>query len=235
MSKSSRRTIFLFALVGFAFGLVGCGEEAAQRKAFIQFLQTRIIDKPGLHIPIMSDQDITNFGPYADQYRIMNGFHHRLGASITQDLARAMQVGSPRSLAELANHRDILPVLKAGMANMKSELEAAEAEADAAHKALQQPPDLKAVYDAAYEHMVTKPAAIFRELIPLMQNALPAIEDLAAFLDEYRNAIDFRDNTPVSTNSYVQTKLATLMEAATKSAAVSDAARRKLRAMVEGN
>jgi Protein of unknown function (DUF3053) len=92
MIKSSRRAIFLFALVGFALSLAGCGEEAAQRKAFIQFLQTRIIDKPGLHIPIMSDQDITNFGPYADQYRIMNGFHHRLGASITQDLARAMRV-----------------------------------------------------------------------------------------------------------------------------------------------
>jgi hypothetical protein len=100
---------------------------------------------------------------------------------------------------------------------------------------LQQPPDLKVVYDAAYEHMVTKPAAVFRELIPLMQAALPAIEDLAAFLDEYRNAIEFRDNTPVSTNSSVQTKLATLMQAATKSAEVSNAARHKLRAMVEGN
>ena len=49
MIKSSRRAIFLFALVGFALSLAGCGEEAAQRKAFIQFLQTRIIDKPGLH------------------------------------------------------------------------------------------------------------------------------------------------------------------------------------------
>jgi hypothetical protein len=123
MIKSSRRAIFLFALAGFALSLAGCGEEAAQRKAFIQFVQTRIIDKPGLHIPIMSDQDVANFGPYADHYRIMNGFHHRLGASITQDFARAMQIDSPRSLAELANHRDILPVLKAGLANMKSELD----------------------------------------------------------------------------------------------------------------
>lgn len=81
MIKSSRRAIFFLVLVGFALSLAGCGEEAPQRKAFIQFPQTRIIDKPGLHIPIMSDQDITNFGPYADQYRIMNGFRHQPGAS----------------------------------------------------------------------------------------------------------------------------------------------------------
>ena len=29
----------------------GCNDEASQRKAFIAYLQTRIIDKPGLHVP----------------------------------------------------------------------------------------------------------------------------------------------------------------------------------------
>jgi hypothetical protein len=181
----------------------------------------------------MSDQDIANFGPSADQYRIMNGFHHRMSDSITKDLARAMQIGAPRSLQELASHREILPVLKAGMASMKSELD--KAEADAAHGALQQPPDLKVVYDAAYDRMVTKPAAAYRDVIPAMQNALPALEDLAAFLDENRNAIEFRDNTPVGTNASVQSKLADLMQSAMKSSQVSDEAKRKLRIMVEGN
>jgi hypothetical protein len=235
MFKFSRRAAVIFALIILAFGLGACSKEPAQRQAFIDFLQRRIIEKPGLHIPIMSDQDIANFGPYADQYRIMNGFHHRLNDSITQDLARAMQIGSPRSLQELVNHRDILPVLKAGMANMKSELDKAEAEADAAHKALQQPADLKVVYDAAYDHMVTKPAAVYREVIPAMQSALPAVEDLAAFLDENRSAIEFRDNTPVSANTSVQTRLAGLMQSAMKSSQASDEAKRKLHAMVEGN
>jgi hypothetical protein len=234
MFKFSRRTAVVFALMTLAFSLGGCSKEPAQRQAFIDFLQRRIIDKPGLHIPIMSDQDIANFGPYADQYRIMNGFHHRLNDSITQDLARAIQIGSPRSLQELVNHRELLPVLKQGMASMKIELDKAEAEADAAHKALQQPSDLKVTYDAAYDHMVTKPAAVYREVIPAMQSALPAIEDLAAFLDENRSAIEFRDNTPVSANSNVQTRLTPLMQFALKSSEVSDEAKRKLRAMVEG-
>jgi hypothetical protein len=123
MFKFSRRAAIVFALMTLAFSLGGCSKEPAQRQAFIDFLQRRIIDKPGLHIPIMSDQDIANFGPYADQYRIMNGFHHRMNDSITQDLVRAMQNGAPRSLQELASHREILPVLKSGMASMKSELD----------------------------------------------------------------------------------------------------------------
>jgi hypothetical protein len=183
----------------------------------------------------MSDQDIANFDPYADQYRIINGFHHRMNDSITRDLARAMQIGARRSLQELASHREILPVLKAGMASMKSELDKAEAEADAAHKALQQPHDLKVVYDAAHDHMVTKPAAVYRDVIPAMQSALPAVEDLAAFLDENRNAIEFRDNTPFGTNASVQSKLADLMQSAMKSSQVSDEAKHKLSIMVEGN
>ncbi len=82
----SKRAAVVAALVGFALLLAGYfGEEEAQRKAFIEFLRTRIIDKPGLHIPIMSDQDVANFGPYADQYRIMNGLHHQLDAAIAKE------------------------------------------------------------------------------------------------------------------------------------------------------
>jgi hypothetical protein len=37
------------------------------------------------------------------------------------------------------------------MVNMTSELDRAEGDADAARKPLKQPPDLKAVYDIAYQ------------------------------------------------------------------------------------
>ena len=188
--RPSRRAFALAGALVLALATGGCiDSEPQQRRAFITFLKTRVIDKPGLHIPIMSDKDVADFGPYADHYRIMNGFHHKLDASISKDLARAMQIGTPRSLEDLRDHRAILPVLKAGMVNMKSELDKAEEDVDAARKALKQPPDLKAVYDIAYDHMVTTPAKVFRELVPLIQGMLPAIEDLAAYLDEHRDAI----------------------------------------------
>ena len=231
-----RRRIFaIAAFVVLTLCTTGCFDnEPQQRRAFITFLQTRIIDKPGLHIPIMSDKDVADFGPYADHYRIMNGFHHKLDASISKDLARAMQIGTPRSLEDLRNHRDILPVLKTGMANMKADLDKAEGETDAAHKALKQPADLKAVYDVAYDRMVTKPAKVFRELGPLIASMLPAIDELAAYLDEHRDTITFRGGSPVVDDSAIKAKLATLMEAAGKAAEASEEGKRKLRAMAEG-
>jgi hypothetical protein len=164
----------------------------------------------------------------------MNGFHHKLDASISKDLARAMQIGTPRSLEDLRDHRAILPVLKAGMVNMKSELAKAEADADTARKALKQPPDLKAVYDIAYDHMVTAPAKVFRELVPLIQGMLPAIEDLAAYLDEHRDTIAFRGGSPVVSDPATRAKLTALMDAAGKAAQASEEGKRKLRAMAEG-
>ena len=109
-----------------------------------------------------------------------------------------MQIGSPRSLEELVQHRAMLPIVRQGMTKMKTAIDKALAEADAAHTALKQPPDLKAVYDKAYEHMVTKPANVFREMIPIMESGLPVIEKLAAFLDEHRTAIEYRGGMPVT-------------------------------------
>lgn len=232
---ASKRAAVVATIVGFALLLAGCfGNEPAQRKAFIEFLQTRIIDKPGLHIPIMSDQDVANFGPYADQYRIMNGFHHQLDATISKDFASAMQIGSPRSLEELVKHRDLLPTITRGMAKMKTTIDKALAEADAAHAALKQPPDLKAVYDQAYEHMVTKPANVFRELIPIMVSGLPVIEKLAAFLDEHRNAIEYRGGMPVVRDAKLQPQLEALIQEAVKVSEASAEGKRKLQAMAEG-
>ena len=231
----SKRAAVVAALVGFALLLAGCfGEEEAQRKAFIEFLRTRIIDKPGLHIPIMSDQDVANFGPYADQYRIMNGFHHQLDAAIAKDFARATQIGSPRSVEDLVQHRAMLPVVTQGMTKMKTAIDKALADADAAHAALKQPPDLKAVYDKAYEHMVTKPANVFRELMPIMVSGLPVIEKLAAFLDEHRNAIEYRGGMPYARDAALRPQLAALMQEAIKVSEASNEGKRKLRAMAEG-
>jgi Protein of unknown function (DUF3053) len=234
MIKSLRLAAIVVALAVLAPGLAGCGEDASQRAAFITFLQNRIINKPGLHIPILSDKEIADIGPYADQYRIMSGFHHKLNEAISGDMARIMEIGNPRSLQELSDHRAILPVLKSSMAKMSDALDKAEADADAAHKALQQPPDLKTVYDAAYEHMVTKPAAAYREVIALMQSAFPAVADLAAYLDEHRGVIEYRSGAPVSSDPVVQSKLAALMEAAMQSSQKSEEGKRKIRTMIEG-
>jgi hypothetical protein len=234
MFTNWRPAAALFALVLVAAGLAGCRDEPAERKAFMEFLQARIIAKPGLHIPIMSAEDVKKFGPYADQYRIMSGFHTVMDKTISEDLARALQAGMPRSIEEVADRRAIFPIVREGMARFKAEVEQAQSKADAAHAALQQPPDLKSVYDIAYGRMVTKPAVVFLELVPSILNSLPAVEALAAFLDENRNAIEYHFSTPMSKDTLIQSRLMKLMDAARDSAKASEEGKRKLRALVEG-
>jgi hypothetical protein len=235
MAIASRR---LFALVGvfvLALGLVGCFDNEPQhRAAFIKFLETRIIDKPGLHIPILSDQEKSDLGSYADQYSIMNGFHHRLDASVSGELRKVADASSPRSLEELRDKRAILATLRRDMAKLTTELDKVEGEADAAHKALQQPTDLKIVYDRAYERMVTKPAQTFREILPLMTAGLPMIDDLASYLDEHRDTIELHGNSTVVRNAEVRARLTTLLNAAVEVGKRSEEGKRKLRAMAEG-
>jgi hypothetical protein len=182
----------------------------------------------------MSEQDIKNFGSYADQYKIMNGFHHQVDRTIQQDLARAMQIGTPRSTAELPGKRKLFPVIRQGMTKFKAEIETAQAQADAAHAALKQPPDLKTVYDIAYGRMVSTPAAVFLDMVPSILDALKPVEKLADFLDQNRDAIEYRDGQPTSRNTFISRRLASLMHAAAASAKASEEGRRKLRVISEG-
>lgn len=229
-----KRAALAAAFVSFAVLLAGClDNEPAQRRAFIEFLQTRIIDKPGLHVPILSDELKAKLGPYADQYRIMSGFNTDMDAGMSADFARAMQFGSPRSLDDLVKHRDMLPAITAGMAKMKDNLDKALADADAAHAALKQPEDLKVVYDRAYERMVTRPANVFRELIPMILASLPAIEKIAAFLDEHRDKIEYRMGAPYVRDAGLRPQLETLMQEAARAAKTSEEGKRKLRALME--
>ena len=40
-------------------------KEAEQRKAFTAFLQTRVLDKPGLRVPMPTEEEKASFGDYA--------------------------------------------------------------------------------------------------------------------------------------------------------------------------
>jgi hypothetical protein len=237
MIAFNRRAASLAAIALFACGiaLAACGDnEPERRKAFIEFLQTRVIDRPGLHIPIMSEKNLADFGDYARQYNILNGFHKQLDATVQKDLTSAIQIGAPKSLEQLRDQRALIPVLISGMGRMRAELDKAEADADAARKALQQPPDLKAVYDRAYERMVVIPAKVFRELMPLIDSMLPALDAFATYLDDNRNVIEIRGNQPTFKTAAARTRYAALAEQATKAAAMAEEGKRKLRQMATG-
>ena len=145
------------AVFVFAIAATACDSEPAQRKAFIEFLQTRIVDKPGVHVPKPNADQTGAFGPYAKHYEVITEFHGGLDQVVTKPLQRALEA-APRSLDQLAPRRKEIAEIRGGMAGIRAALDKQLATADTARAALQQPDDLKKVYDAAYDRVVTQPA-----------------------------------------------------------------------------
>ena len=121
-------------LVLIAVALCGCGDdEANQRKAFIEFLQTRIVAKPGIHVPHLTAEETAAFGPYAKHYAVIADFNAALDEAISKPMQQAIQHGTPHSLAEVITRRQDIASVGEGMANMKAALGRELAKADAAH------------------------------------------------------------------------------------------------------
>ena len=79
------RKVFLFLFAGLALlGLSACSNEAGERKAFIEFLQTRIVDQPGLRVPKLTDEEQKSLGRYAGQYAVIGDFNDSMGKAFNE-------------------------------------------------------------------------------------------------------------------------------------------------------
>lgn len=170
--------------------LAGCGgNREQQRTAFIEFLQTRVLDKPGVHVPKLSDEDRSRFGPYADDFAIITDFNKAMDQSVSPKMSAAMSAGSISSLGDVVANRAKLQTAKEGIAAMGGALDKTLAQADAARAKLDQPADLKPVYDKAYDRLVTQPATAFKGIVPVMDTVLGQAIDLGKYLDEHRASV----------------------------------------------
>ena len=170
--------------------LAGCGgNEAQQRAAFVEFLQTRILDKPGIHVPKLTDEERSAFGPYADHYEIITGFNETMDKSVSPKLSAAMSAGSIRSLSDVVTQRARLETARSGIKAMGSALSDAVAQADAARAKLDQPADVKNVYDKAYDRLVTQPASAFKDIVPVMDRVLGKAIALGGYIDSHRAGV----------------------------------------------
>ena len=225
----------LAALMLVAIFVAGCDDEPAQRKAFIEFLQTRIIDKPGFHVPILSEEDGKKFGPYAKHYAVIADFNSGLDRAVTTPMQGVMQRGSIHSLDEvMTRHADIV-ALRDGMGELRGALDKQLAAADAAHAALKQPDDLKPVFDKAYEKDVTVPAQAFADIFPDLSQALTAIADLGDFLEQHKDKIKITGLLIQTTDPTLQPELAAHVNALSAKTAAINKAQQRLRAILQGS
>ena len=96
---------FLLLALALPLVLAACGsKEPEQRAAFTQFLQTRIVDKPGVRVPKLTEEEKKSFGDYAAQYAVITDFNAAMDASV-KPMGNLMQKGAVRHRAP-RRHQD---------------------------------------------------------------------------------------------------------------------------------
>lgn len=225
--------MFVAVVLLAAFGIAACDSEPAQRKAFIEFLQTRIVGKPGVHVPKPAAEQAATFGPYAKHFEVITEFHTGLDQVVTKPLQRALEA-APRSLDQLGPRRREIAEIRGGMASIRAALDKQLATADAAHAALKQPDDLKPVYDTAYDRVVTQPAKAFAEIFPDVDEATKAILTLAEFLDRHSDKIKINGSMLQVADPSLQPQLQSLINALRAKQEAMQKAQQRLRNIVSG-
>jgi hypothetical protein len=236
MHSFSRVALASLALI--AAGVVAsCGDnEPAERKAFITFLQTNVLDKSGVHVPKPTDTDLKSFGAYGGHYTVITNFTADPEMmAIGQQMAQAIQAGVPRSLQEVVNRQQDVQVVRESLAKLRSPLDQKFAAAEAARDALKQPPDLKAVFGAAFERDVGDPARAFRGTLPVVDDALEGVQKVTAFITLHRTAVTISGSTVQVNDPKIRAELDGLLKGLNAKGQQLQEHQRRLRIVLTGN
>jgi hypothetical protein len=221
------RTLCLVVLV-----LTGCDDEPTQRRAFIDFLQEHIVSRPGVHIMLMKPELAETFGPYASHYQIILDFNSDLDLSPLEKVARLKgQIGD---LNDLVAHRDELRTLRQAVPEMVATVKGKLTTVDTARAALQQPPDLKEVYDKAFDRLVTRPGTLMLKMLELLPTSLDRMIELADYVAKNAKDIRVQGMEGSSQDPVVDRHLKELVEAIHQNDAAVDDLKRQLQALVTG-
>ena len=217
------------------FLLTGCGgNDAAQRKAFASFLQTRILDKPGLHVPQLTRAESASFGRYASQYAIITNFNQTLDQSVSPKLASAMSASSITSIEDLTTQKTQLLSAKATIDAVNGALGGDLAKAEAAHVNLTQPADVKLVFDKAFDRTVTQPANAFKAIVPVMDNVLGQAIDFGDYIESHRASVHIEGSTVQTTDPAVRAAIADKLQALQTSQQAVQLVQTKMQSVVYG-
>jgi hypothetical protein len=228
-----RALIWAFTVM-LALGLSACSSETTERKAFIEFLQTRIVDKPGVHLPRVTPAEEKSFGEYSKHFAVIRDFNAAMDTKVTGPMRALLGKGMPRSMPEIMGRRADLATLRETSVMLRASTGVELAKANAERAALKQPDDLKAVYDKAYARTVTEPANMVSEFMPAVEATLASAEKLAEYLEAHKDQVKFRGSMMEVRDPKVLAEANVLV---TQMKAKSDdimAAQRKMNTMMSG-
>ncbi|MCL2716259.1 MAG: DUF3053 domain-containing protein [Alphaproteobacteria bacterium] len=184
-----------FAVLGslcLALVLSGCGDkEPEQRKAFISFLQDRIVSTTRNAVPVMTDKDKEALGAYAAHYDVIFNFNRAM-TEATKEFDKVTNAqGKLSNMQQLQSNWQQLSPLREQLSRVGDTLTAERKKADDLRVGLKQPDELKEVYEKAYAKLVTAPAKGFTVMLPALQNLLQETENVGRFLSDNKASVKF--------------------------------------------
>lgn len=231
----TRRAAMTFVSFVLAFTLAGCGGgEAEQAKSFQEFLQTRILDKKGIHMPRPTDEQRASFGRFAADYDIIVKFNDAMTDAMGNKLPDIMRRGNITSISQLVERKADVAAAKDALTGVSRAMESALADANAAHAKLNQPETLKGVYDQAYARLVTTPAETVPGVWKALDNALGLSLDMANFLDANRAKFEFNGPMAQTGDRKLLEEFNKHVEAMRGAAQSINEAQRTMRKLIEG-
>lgn len=114
-----------------------------------------------------------------------------VGASLTPALDQINQI---RTAQDYLNKRDALQQSVGALNLLGQQIQSAKSQADTARAALKQPDDLKAVYNQAYDKIVTAPANALMPAIPTTASFVQDLVQVGDFLQSQGNQVSFNNN-----------------------------------------
>ncbi|CAI2519891.1 DUF3053 domain-containing protein [Serratia liquefaciens] len=192
--------------------LTACGDkEPEQRKAFIDYIQNTVM-RSGAKIPTLSEDQKQKFGNYAGDYAILVGFSQQLSKSLDASLTPALdQINQIRTAQDYMSKRDTLQQSVGALNLLGQQIQSAKSQADTARAALKQPDDLKAVYNQAYDKIVTGPANALMPVIPTTASFVQDLVQVGDFLRAQGNQVAFNNNGVQFRTSQQATQYNTMM------------------------
>jgi len=134
---SFARFLSMLCVLALGVALAGCGDkEATQRAAFITFLQTRVLDRPGVRVPQPNEEQKKSFGEYAQHYAVITEFNEGMNQSVSKPMNEIMARGALRSISDVVARRDDLKVAREGIVTLRKALDTQLAKADSARAQL---------------------------------------------------------------------------------------------------
>ncbi|RYH44546.1 MAG: DUF3053 family protein, partial [Alcaligenaceae bacterium] len=125
----------------------------------------------------------------AAHYDIITTFNQEMtDAPLTQKMAA---LKSLRTLPQLIAKRTEVNELLGSIGQAQQDVKARIDRATAAKNALTQPADLKTVYDAAFDKLVTQLGGVMLQLLPAMQGMLAATMELVTYVEQHPKEVSF--------------------------------------------